>query len=47
MSTWTWTYEKHSEAEAHYRDLLSQGCRAKMFLSYTGTGGWTITVDHW
>jgi hypothetical protein len=46
MNIWayeTWTYEKHSEAEAQYRALLAQGCKAQMRLAYAGSG-WTVSI---
>jgi hypothetical protein len=43
MNTLIWTYEKHSEAAAQYRALVSRGCRAKMWLAYSGEG-WKVAA---
>lgn len=44
MNTLTWTYGEHSEALAHYRELVSRGCRARMWLAYAGDG-WKVSAS--
>jgi hypothetical protein len=39
-----WRYETHTEATAKLRYLKSIGCKAKMYLAYTGKGGWCVTA---
>jgi hypothetical protein len=43
MTTQTWTYENHSEAQAQYCALVASGCKARMWLAYAGTG-WKVSV---
>jgi hypothetical protein len=38
------TFEKHSEAEACYRELKSQGCMPRMYLNYAGDGIWVVAT---
>lgn len=38
------TFDKHSEAEACYRELKSQGCMPKMYLNYASDGNWVVTT---